>query len=315
MDSSKFLGLARCAAPFDGSLPCQGELEQGHASLICRKCSYSYKLNSHFGFPILAPRSDEEMQADRYEDPKNRHAEDYGAIWAFGYYFLQRGEAEGFYRTINELIFTTPLKEDGQHHILEVGCGVGRTVCDVARHYPNAFVVGTDLSQRMLEQAYSMVIGTHPDSSVQVSLEPEGLGVLSARSFGLTNVFLAQASVLALPFASAQFDLVVSSNVIDRVPDPRQMLSEVARVLKPGGYFIFTDPFNWKALPQWWGGCRTLDQFKAVLAEYPLQIDLAFDGLVYREMLDVRGAYTDWPVAVVRAVKMDRMEKDSEEAS
>jgi ubiquinone/menaquinone biosynthesis C-methylase UbiE len=302
MDWLKFLELARCPSPLD-ELSCQGKLEQIHSRLVCRQCFFSYELNVKFGFPLLTFRSSEEAKADRYEDSRYRHAEHYAGLWAFGYYFLRRGEAEGFYRTINELIFTTSLKNEEQLRILEIGCGVGRTVCDVARHYPNAFVIGIDLSQRMLEQAYQMVIGSPPGGRVEVSLENEGFGVVSAKSFGLTNVFLSQANALSLPFAAAQFDLVICANLIDRVPDPGEIFQEVERVLKPGGYFAFADPFNWSKQPDWWHKCSTLDQFEELLGQYALEVDQAFDGLVYREVVDIRGAYNDWPVAIVRAKK------------
>lgn len=43
-----------------------------------------------------------------------------------------------------------------------------------------------------------------------------------------------------LPFADASFDIVMSDNVIDHARDPRKILVEIARVLKPGGLFYFT---------------------------------------------------------------------------
>lgn len=43
-----------------------------------------------------------------------------------------------------------------------------------------------------------------------------------------------------LPFADASFDIVFSDNVIDHARDPRRIVAEVARVLKPGGLFYFT---------------------------------------------------------------------------
>jgi SAM-dependent methyltransferase len=303
MDWSKFLEIARCPAVLEGELPCQGELELGPFGLKCRKCTSSFKRNARFGFPIFAPRSDEEKKEDKYEDPEQRFAERYAGLWAFGYLFLRRGEAEGFYRTINELAFTTPLNRYGPHRILEVGCGVGRTVCDYARYYQNAFIIGIDLSERMLEYAYWIVIGDPPDELVELSLEKEGFGRVPAKRFGLTNVFLAQASALRLPFASSQFDLVVSANVIDRVPTPEGLIREVVRVLKPGGYFIFADPFNWVGKPEWWDKCRSLDELKELLGQFSLEVELDFDGLVYRELLDARGSSTDWRTAVVRAVK------------
>lgn len=43
-----------------------------------------------------------------------------------------------------------------------------------------------------------------------------------------------------LPFQDASFDLVFSRQVLEHVRHPDQLLSEVARVLKPGGLFVGT---------------------------------------------------------------------------
>jgi SAM-dependent methyltransferase len=45
-----------------------------------------------------------------------------------------------------------------------------------------------------------------------------------------------------LPFAGESFDLVVCLWVLEHVRDPKQVLSEVRRVLRPGGHFVFLTP-------------------------------------------------------------------------
>jgi SAM-dependent methyltransferase len=45
-----------------------------------------------------------------------------------------------------------------------------------------------------------------------------------------------------LPFASGSFDLVVSVWVLEHVKEPLNVLREVARVLRPGGHFVFLTP-------------------------------------------------------------------------
>ena len=45
-----------------------------------------------------------------------------------------------------------------------------------------------------------------------------------------------------LPFASDSFDVVVSVWVLEHVKEPLKVLREVARVLRPGGHFVFLTP-------------------------------------------------------------------------
>lgn len=52
-------------------------------------------------------------------------------------------------------------------------------------------------------------------------------------------------STLALPFDDQSFDTIVSTQVIEHVTDPQQMLREIARVLRPGGIVLITAPFAW----------------------------------------------------------------------
>jgi glycosyltransferase involved in cell wall biosynthesis len=47
-----------------------------------------------------------------------------------------------------------------------------------------------------------------------------------------------------LSFEDGSFDLIISQDVLEHVPDPTQGLNEIYRVLRPGGYHIFTVPFD-----------------------------------------------------------------------
>jgi len=49
-----------------------------------------------------------------------------------------------------------------------------------------------------------------------------------------------------LPFEKGQFDSVFSTQVLEHVDDHQAAFGEISRVLKPGGYFIFSVPFTWE---------------------------------------------------------------------
>ncbi len=47
-----------------------------------------------------------------------------------------------------------------------------------------------------------------------------------------------------LSFPDASFDLVLTSDILEHVRKPEHTLAEIARVLKPGGYHVFTVPLQ-----------------------------------------------------------------------
>lgn len=52
-------------------------------------------------------------------------------------------------------------------------------------------------------------------------------------------------SATDIPLADTSFDTVVSTEVLEHVPDPLKALREMYRVLKPGGYLILSTPMYW----------------------------------------------------------------------
>ena len=62
------------------------------------------------------------------------------------------------------------------------------------------------------------------------------------------SLCLSVASGLTLPFADNTFDKVICSEVLEHVPDYRQVLNEIQRVLKPGGVFGVSVP---RFFPEW----------------------------------------------------------------
>ena len=52
----------------------------------------------------------------------------------------------------------------------------------------------------------------------------------------------AAAAADALPLSSASVDLVLASWVLEHLPDPARAFSEIGRVLRPGGVFVFLAP-------------------------------------------------------------------------
>lgn len=66
-----------------------------------------------------------------------------------------------------------------------------------------------------------------------------------------------------LPFASVAFDVVVSSWVLEHLPEPEPIFAEIARVLRPGGRFFFLTPNARHPIPRlsrWVAGMTQLQK-------------------------------------------------------
>lgn len=62
--------------------------------------------------------------------------------------------------------------------------------------------------------------------------------------FGMTRADgIRNETITALSFEDNRFDHLLSFDVLEHVPEYAQALRELQRVLKPGGYFLFTVPF------------------------------------------------------------------------
>lgn len=80
-------------------------------------------------------------------------------------------------------------------------------------------------------------------ASSVTGLDLAGEAIASARdTFGSERVRFAEGSASAMPFRSQSFDLVVAFEVIEHLTDWQSLLTEVQRVLVPGGSFLVSTP-------------------------------------------------------------------------
>lgn len=97
-------------------------------------------------------------------------------------------------------------------------------------------------------EGVAAIIAAHAGASVVcVDLEPEAVAL--GKSVAMTTavseqVHQARGDLMHLPFADATFDGAFSSEVIEHIPDDRQFLRELARVVKDGGAVSITTPLR-----------------------------------------------------------------------
>jgi len=103
------------------------------------------------------------------------------------------------------------------------------------------------------------------------------------------------ADAAELPFVADCFDAVVCTEVLEHVPEPRRVLSEAHRILRPGGRLLLTVPFLYPihAYPYDYG--RYTDSYwqTALRAAGFRNVQLERQGLYFAVMLNFVKQYLD----------------------
>jgi ubiquinone/menaquinone biosynthesis C-methylase UbiE len=141
------------------------------------------------------------MKQDPVVKEYSRLAPEYDTRWSF---YVEA--------TTSETIARLQLPEPGR--VLDVGCGTGLLLQKLAHKFPQATLVGVDPVQEMLAIARERVA---PGTELREGWAEE------------------------LPCEDNSFDVVVSCNMFHYVREPISALTEMSRVLRPGGELIITD--------------------------------------------------------------------------
>jgi SAM-dependent methyltransferase len=135
---------------------------------------------------------------------------------------------------------------------LDVGCGAGRLATALGRR--GFQVDGVDVEERVVEQA----------------------GQLAAAAGVGARFFVADFTKADTRFADEKYDLVVCSEVLEHVEGWRDVVANIARVLKPGGLLVLTtpnDPGQFSILDEYAGHVRRFrwDELKSGLGRFSIE--------------------------------------------
>lgn len=109
--------------------------------------------------------------------------------------------------------------------------------------FASQFVAGRDVLDVASGEGYgSAFLAHHARSVVGADVDPEAVAHAEARYGGEGGPRFQRADIDALPFPDASFDVVVSFETIEHVPDPMHALAELRRVLKADGLLIISTP-------------------------------------------------------------------------
>jgi SAM-dependent methyltransferase len=129
---------------------------------------------------------------------------------------LPSAVTESFCGVGNPFLLGQPLPD---HRVLDLGCGAGfDTLLAAKKVGPNGKVIGIEMTPEMIVKARN-----------------------NAETLGLANVEFFLGEIEDLPLPDASFDLAISNGVFNLCPDKPRVLSEIFRVLKPGGRLQMAD--------------------------------------------------------------------------
>ncbi len=103
--------------------------------------------------------------------------------------------------------------------LMELGCGPGFYSCSLAARFRELHVIGIDRCARQLDWAKAR-----------------------ARKLGHDRCRFERANALDVPCENDSFDAVIASRLFTILPERERVLSEVFRVLRPGGRCFMAEP-------------------------------------------------------------------------
>ena len=99
--------------------------------------------------------------------------------------------------------------------VVDIGCGVGDLLTEIRKRKPGVAVSGLDFSQKAVEAAATAF--------------PEGS-------------FVQHVIDRTLPYATAQFDVVLCTDVLEHLDRPKAIAAELVRICRPGGLVAIVVP-------------------------------------------------------------------------
>ena len=108
---------------------------------------------------------------------------------------------------------------NGENPILDVGTGTALIPIELCRQAPAARVVAVDLAEHMIRLA-------------EENVRREGFA---------DRLELRHCDAKQLPFSAGTFAALISNSIVHHIPEPSCVLTDMIRVLKPGGILFVRD--------------------------------------------------------------------------
>ncbi len=180
--------------------------------------------------------------------------------------------------------------------LLDLGCGVGRLLRELANNQVNWAYYGIDFSYNQLRIAHDCWV---EGETFAIDFPQRGLPKIHYQPSVIPGLQLGLAKAEALPFPAASFDVICSTFLLDRLVSPELTIHECHRVLRPGGTLVLASPLNWQHAANWhnWGNSE-----KVLLQLQQLGWTISkWEEMTISEPLDARGNTLQWNVLFLQA--------------
>ncbi|MBV9106741.1 MAG: putative 4-mercaptohistidine N1-methyltransferase [Verrucomicrobia bacterium] len=127
---------------------------------------------------------------------------------------------------------------------LDLGCAVGRSTFELTRWAPD--VLGIDLSHRFIAAANRV----RETGRIEIRRLEEGELITQLTrelppDIRREDCRFEIGDATNVPTDIGRFDVVLASNLIDRVKAPRALLESFTGLVNPGGHLILSSPYTW----------------------------------------------------------------------
>lgn len=234
-----------------------------------REVPWAERVRLPDGTPVLMSNAAEWLAESAGEVDVELLALPYPALCRLARFLPEIASEVPLRATLRELLAT--YAPPGAALAVEAGCGIGpdlpalRTVADA--------VIALDGTISSARVARSLVAG----EAVPLLARREGRRFTTAEDVArapLSGVTVIVGNAMEMPLRDACADVVLAANLVDSIYDPLRLISELDRVLAPGGLLLLTSPFAWEdgiTPPEAQLGGSTIPAFAALGSEAALQ--------------------------------------------
>jgi len=155
----------------------------------------------------------------------------------------------------------------GKSRVLDLGCAVGGASFQLSRHFDT--VVGIDFSQHFVDAANQMKV----EGSMPFSILRQGDNFVDGVAFvdadiDRSKVTFRQGDACNLTPDIGKFNVIIASNLLCRLPQPRKFLHDIGSFLEAGGLLVLISPYSWLTeyteKSEWIGATAGQDSFEVL---------------------------------------------------